>query len=157
MSPEQASAGDVSQRSDIFAFGILVWELLAGRRLYKGGNDLETLRLAQRAEVPPLPRKGRPWEEHAQALLDRALDPRPEARFSAADLLHDGIRDIMLATDIVPNQLRFAEFLREQFGDDLIARRREREHALEIIAAPRPGGTGGDGPPNGIERRRPAG
>jgi serine/threonine protein kinase len=154
MSPEQARAEEVDARADVFGLGILVWELLAGRRMYKGGNELETLRLAQDAAVPRLPRRGRSWEDDAQALLDRALAPDRARRLRTADELHDGIRDIILGHDILCSQMRFAEFLREQFAPEILAVRREREHALDLIAPPRLGaGTDGDAPPGGVERR----
>ncbi|MBI5500952.1 MAG: serine/threonine protein kinase [Deltaproteobacteria bacterium] len=155
MSPEQARAEEVDARADIFAFGILVWELLAGRRLYKGGNDMDTLRLAQQAEIPPLPRRGRPWEDTAQTLLDRALAFEPARRFQTSEELHDGIRDIILGHDIIVSPVRFAEFLREHFGGETLAVRRERERGVDLIAPPRLGaGRGGDGPPGGIDRRK---
>jgi hypothetical protein len=110
--------------------------------------------MAQQAEIPLLPRRGRPWEDAAQALLDRALHPDRERRLPSADALHDGIRDIILGYDILCSQVRFAEFLRAHFGEEIVTQRREREHMLELIAPPRPGaGTGGDSPPGGIERR----
>ena len=156
MSPEQARAEPVDQRADVFGFGILVWELLAGRRLYKGGNEVETLRMAQEAAIPPLPRRGRPWEDEAQALLDRALACRPSDRFPNTDALHDAIRDIILGFDIHCSQLRFAEFLRENFAEEIVTLRCDRERALDLITAPRPGaGQAGDGPPGGVERRAP--
>ena len=156
MSPEQARGDAVDQRADIFGFGILVWELLAGRRLYKGGNDIETLRLAREAAVPPLPRRGRPWEDAAQDLLDRALARHPADRFPDADALHDAIRDIILGFDIRCSQLGFAEFLRQHFAEQIVPLRRDRERALDLIAPPRhAAGQGGDGPPHGVERRSP--
>ncbi|MBN1774613.1 MAG: serine/threonine protein kinase [Deltaproteobacteria bacterium] len=156
MSPEQARGDEVDQRADVFGFGILVWELLAGRRLYKGGNEVETLRLAQAAAIPPLPRRGRPWEDEAQALIDRALAPRPADRFHDTDALHDALRDIVLGFDIRCSQLRFAEFLRENFAEEIVTLRCDRERALDLITPPRPGaGQGGDGPPDGVERRSP--
>ena len=157
MSPEQARAEEVDGRADIFAFGILVWELLAGRRLYKGGNDLDTLLLAQRAEIPPLPRRGRPWEDAAQALLDRALAPDPARRFPNADVLCDEIRDIILGFDIVVSPVRLSAFLQEHFATETLGARAERARGIDLIAPPREGaGRGGDGPPDGVDRRRSA-
>src|SRR5882724_11233120 len=54
MSPEQASGALVDRRSDIFALGILLWEALAGRRLFLGATDTETIARILRCAVPPL-------------------------------------------------------------------------------------------------------
>jgi serine/threonine-protein kinase len=157
MSPEQARAEEVDARADIFAFGILVWELLAGRRLYKGGNDLDTLLLAQQADIPPLPRRGRPWEDAAQALLDRALAPDPARRFPNADALCDEIRDIILGFDILVSPVRFSAFLQEHFAAETLGMRAQRARGIDLIAPPREGAGRGDaGPPDGVDRRRSA-
>ncbi|MEZ4301753.1 MAG: serine/threonine-protein kinase [Polyangiaceae bacterium] len=63
MSPEHARGEDVDARSDIFAAGIILWELLSGRRFYRaepGGRLLDT---ARRADVQPLPSRGLPREK----------------------------------------------------------------------------------------------
>ena len=43
MSPEQASSGFADQRSDLFSMGIMLWEALTGRRLFRGENNASTL------------------------------------------------------------------------------------------------------------------
>ena len=53
MSPEQADGLDLDARSDVFALGIVLWEQLTGRRLFKGDNDLATQRLVKACQVPP--------------------------------------------------------------------------------------------------------
>src|SRR6266511_4309523 len=50
LSPEAAQGLPVDARTDVFAVGIILWELLAGRRLFLGETDLETVRLVQKAE-----------------------------------------------------------------------------------------------------------
>ncbi|MGM0559236.1 MAG: serine/threonine protein kinase, partial [Myxococcota bacterium] len=59
LSPEAASGEDVDPRTDIFAVGILLWEMLAGRRLFLGDSDYDTLKLVRDAEIPPLKKYGR--------------------------------------------------------------------------------------------------
>src|SRR5689334_24449545 len=54
LSPEAAKGGVVDARTDIFAVGIILWELLAGRRLFMGESDLETVRMVQAARVPSI-------------------------------------------------------------------------------------------------------
>ena len=54
LSPEAACGEEVDARADIFAVGIMLWEMLAGRRLFQGTSDYETVKLVQAAEVPPI-------------------------------------------------------------------------------------------------------
>jgi serine/threonine-protein kinase len=53
MSPEQADGRPIDKRTDVFALGIVFHELLVGRRLFRGSDDLHTLRLVREAEVTP--------------------------------------------------------------------------------------------------------
>jgi serine/threonine protein kinase len=53
MSPEQAWAESVDQRSDIFSTGVVLWELLVGRRLHQAVDIASLLHAVRRAEVPP--------------------------------------------------------------------------------------------------------
>ncbi len=59
MSPEQARGFPVDRRSDVFSMGIVVWEMVAGRRLYRSESELEILRMIVE-EPPPSLRTVRP-------------------------------------------------------------------------------------------------
>jgi serine/threonine-protein kinase len=54
LAPEAAMGHEVDSRADIFAVGIILWEMLAGRRLFTGDSDYETVKLVQQANIPPL-------------------------------------------------------------------------------------------------------
>ena len=88
MSPEQATGQPLDARSDVFSFGIVLYELLAGRRPFDAKNDLELLKSIAHATPAPLP-------EHVPELLrnavDKALEKEPADRYQtmqdlAADL-----------------------------------------------------------------------
>ena len=54
MSPEQATGGSVDARSDIFSFGVVLYELLAGHQPFAGASDLEVLQRVQHQPAEPL-------------------------------------------------------------------------------------------------------
>jgi serine/threonine-protein kinase len=130
MSPEHARGGDVDLRSDLFAAGILLWELCAGRRLYRG-TDAEMLELAARGHVPKLPERGLPDQARLQAILDRALAIDPAARYQSAAEMLDALDHYALGTGLMASQLRFGAFLTEHFAEEMVALRRARERAAE--------------------------
>ena len=69
LSPEAAQGMSVDARTDVFAAGIILWEMLAGRRLFLGESDLETVRLVQKAEIPNL----RDFNPRVPAELDKVI------------------------------------------------------------------------------------
>ncbi|MCK6525463.1 serine/threonine protein kinase, partial [Myxococcota bacterium] len=82
MSPEQALGARLDGRSDLFALGVVLWEALAGQRLFKADTGLQTLERVRDADVPPLPEGAAPPE--LEAVVRRALAREPEDRFADA-------------------------------------------------------------------------
>jgi serine/threonine protein kinase len=90
LSPEAALGEEVDLRTDIFAVGIILWELLAGRRLFVGDTDFATVKLIQQAVVPSLRGIRSDVSEDLERILQRALSRLPNQRYaSARDLGRD--------------------------------------------------------------------
>jgi len=133
MSPEQARGEAVDGRSDVFAAGIVLWELCAGRRLYKAGPDETLLDVARRAAIPPLPVRELHDEPTLHALVRKALARDPNDRFGSASEMLRELEDYAARARLVGSPLRFGEWLLEHFGKDVVASRRGRERALRAI------------------------
>lgn len=83
MSPEQARGRQVDRRSDVFAAGIVLWELLVGARLFDGENEAALL-IAILSEAPAPPSTRDPELKRFDPLVLKALAVDPDARFATA-------------------------------------------------------------------------
>ncbi|MEM9188959.1 MAG: serine/threonine-protein kinase [Myxococcota bacterium] len=89
-SPEQLHGHPIDRRADVFAMGVVLWEVATGRRLFKGASDAETVKRiatgywnSPRAFVPGFP-------EELEQIIQKALAPKPEERYqTAAELARD--------------------------------------------------------------------
>ena len=84
LSPEAALGLPVDGKTDIFAVGIILWELLAGRRLFMGDTDLETVRMVQQAKIPSIRQQNPKVSVELERVILRALAGDPAARYQTA-------------------------------------------------------------------------
>ena len=84
LSPEAALGERVDARADVFALGIVLWEMLAGRRLFLGETDYQTVKLVQQAQVPKLSQINPEVDEEFEALLSKSLARNPADRYQTA-------------------------------------------------------------------------
>jgi serine/threonine-protein kinase len=134
MSPEHARGERIDSRADVFAIGIVLWELAAGRRLYRSGEGRESLlEQARNAQIPELPARGLPDPERLRAIVTRALSPDREQRYpSAASMLRD-LEQYAAAARFTTSPLQLGEWLAKTFGEDIVERRRARERAVAAL------------------------
>ncbi len=128
MAPEHARGEPIDARADVFAAGILLWELCAGRRLYRG-SEQEMLAQAKQADVPPLPMRGLPEHDKLQAVLLRALARYRDDRFQSAAEFLRALEDYAVQARLMASQLRFGSFLTSNFAQEIVELRRARELA----------------------------
>ena len=87
LSPEAASGLDVDHRADVFAVGIILWELFTGRRLFYGDTDYQTVELVRQARVPSIAALNPEIEPELEAIVRKALAKDVNDRYqNAADL-----------------------------------------------------------------------
>lgn len=97
MSPEQVVGYPVDARSDLFAIGIVLAELLTGRRLFTGTNDLDVLLKVRDVELERLDRYGANIPAPLNRLLRRALERKPRDRYQTAAALRDDLGEYLRA------------------------------------------------------------
>jgi serine/threonine-protein kinase len=91
LSPEVATGQDVDERADIFALGVCIWEMLAGRRLFLGDTDYETVQAVSNADVPSLVGVHPEVDPQFEAMILKTLARDPADRFPTARELGDAL------------------------------------------------------------------
>ena len=91
LSPEVATGQDVDERADIFALGVCMWEMLAGRRLFLGDTDYATVQAVSNADVPSLVGVHPEVDPQFEALLLKSLARDPADRFPRAREFGDAL------------------------------------------------------------------
>jgi serine/threonine protein kinase/TolB-like protein len=106
MAPEQARGGSVDARADLFAFGVVLYEMLAGERPFRGATATATVAAILTEDPPPLPGRVPPA---LQRIVSQCLEKRPEDRFSSAHDLALALEAASSSSEPVPISVTGAE------------------------------------------------
>ncbi|MBW2731092.1 MAG: serine/threonine protein kinase [Deltaproteobacteria bacterium] len=97
LSPEVASGAPVDHRADIFASGIILFELLTGRRLFYGETDYQTVELVRQAKIPSLSTINPAVPAELNQIVQRALARDPDHRFQHAYEMQEALAQFLFA------------------------------------------------------------
>jgi len=124
MSPEQVAGLELDARSDVFAVGIILYELLTASRLFKSESDFATLEKVRYVELfPPHLLNPKIAPELSQLIL-RALRRDRSQRIESAEALHEGLMRFAIMHSENCSSRDLENLLQQQFS---AAQQRERE------------------------------
>jgi serine/threonine protein kinase len=117
MSPEQASGQAIDARSDQFALGVVMWELLTGKRLFKGDSDMMTLRLVKDCQVPPPSQLNPKLPPGLDEVVMRALAPTPDKRYPDCGAFRLALEDYVIQLRLPASNAHLSAYLRELYAE----------------------------------------
>jgi serine/threonine protein kinase len=119
MSPEQVRGLPLDRRSDIFSAGIVLWELLCGRSLFKGESEVETLEKVRNAVIPAI----RSVQPSVPVLLERitgkALAAEPSERFATARDFQQELERFLSGSRYAYSQREMSILMQESFAEEI--------------------------------------
>ena len=121
MSPEQILGQPLDGRSDVFSMGIVLAEMLTGRRLFAAASDLELLLMVRRADLSRLDKYGKHIPAELDAILRKVLQRNRDRRYASAGQFRDALADWLATCTQRTGASRLASFIRglETQGGDL--------------------------------------
>jgi serine/threonine protein kinase len=131
LAPEQARGEQADPRTDVYAAGIILWELLTGRPLHDTGDDaVKNLEKARHPRIEPPSHLTRGLPTSLDNVVQRALAPDRQNRFRTAEEFRKALADELGRIAPTTDASRVSTFLRDLFPDEIKSESQERERLL---------------------------
>ncbi|MFT3771379.1 MAG: serine/threonine-protein kinase [Minicystis sp.] len=118
MAPEQARGAHVDPRTDVFAAGVMLWEGIAGRRMWKGVADIVVLTHLGSGNIPRIRDVVPEVDDGLAAICDKALAVAPGDRYESANAMHEALEAWLAASPERPSARDVGKYVAEKFADD---------------------------------------
>lgn len=138
MSPEQAQGLPLDGRSDVFSLGIMLFELCTGKRLFRGANEMETLKMIVEGEYPK-PRALNPnLQQRLEDIILRALEKDLTKRYQSARDMQAELEDYIRTEQMKVSPLSLGAWMQHLFAEKLASQKHmlaQGKQLAEVIAA----------------------
>jgi serine/threonine protein kinase len=117
MSPEQCRGEDVDRRSDVFALGVLLYELTTATRLFRGTNEFALIQDITGKDAPPPSSRRADYPPALEAIVMRALARDREARYATAEDLQLALERFAHDARLAVSELALRRYMHVLFGE----------------------------------------
>jgi len=131
MSPEQVQGELLDRRSDVFALGIMLFELTTGQRLYTADSEMKLMMRVSEASVPRPSSVVAGYPPELEEIVLRVLARQPSERYATAEALADDLEAFVgTATGVEPST-RLSRTMNQLFADRILAKDGVLEYLLK--------------------------
>jgi serine/threonine protein kinase len=138
MSPEQILGKPLDRRSDVFALAVVMYEMLAIRRLFHRDSDFLTFKAITEEPIPDIRERRPDLPAGMRAALLQAMARDPSGRFDSAQAFGNALRNAVSTLGGPATPADLARVLVSDFGDEMVARDEILKAADEPAPPPRP-------------------
>ncbi len=133
MAPEQVHGDRVDRRADIFAMGVMLWEAVTGKRMWKKMSDIAILAKIASGEVPTLRETAPDADPELAAICDKALAFDESKRYATAAEMHEDLERYLTATGQGVTAREVGKVVAEKFTTERAAVKRVVESELKDV------------------------
>ncbi|MCB9764601.1 MAG: protein kinase [Alphaproteobacteria bacterium] len=134
MSPEQAKGEDIDQRTDLFAAGVLLYEMLCGEHPFRQPSEIKTIAAIRKCEYQPPSFVNPDVPYGLEVILDQALAQDPTQRFTSATAFKEALTKFFHDAGFIFSHSTLAAFLKGLFPEATRGRRRPPQKAGQVVA-----------------------
>ena len=142
MSPEQVDGLEVDWRTDIFAMGIMLWEMLSEQRLFLTNNEMSTLRKIRDCKIPSLREIDPNIPVELEKIVNKGLARNKNQRYQTSAEMQKDLQSFLNRYNPDFSSQDFSEFIKDIYSDEILeARKRQVAYSkvdvpLDIPSAP---------------------
>ncbi|MDX9723967.1 MAG: serine/threonine-protein kinase [Myxococcota bacterium] len=135
MSPEQVKGDSIDRRSDIFASGIILYEMLNMRRLFTGGSDLDIMLRVRDVSADKELAQGISLPEDLAAIVRKALARNPDERYQSCGDFHDDLLEFLYRNRLRVTSSDLGRFMERLFQKDIEQDKIRRQKLRDQVEA----------------------
>ncbi|WP_320041767.1 protein kinase [uncultured Desulfobacter sp.] len=115
LAPEQALGKGADHQSDLYALGIIFYEILSGKRLYKFENELEALSTLPTMVVPPINTIRTDIPDELNQIVMKCLEKDPKNRYDSGKMIYDDLAQFRKNQNISFDETNLIDFMAKRF------------------------------------------
>jgi serine/threonine-protein kinase len=132
MSPEQVAGEPIDRRTDVFALGVVLWELTTGQRLFRMENDLDTLAKVQECNVPRPSTIVRGYPIDLEKIVMKALAKNKNERYRTSREFSRALQSLLMRRGLFIASDEVASYMASIFADRIQKREAHLRWAAEV-------------------------
>ena len=115
LSPEQALGKEVDHQADIYALGIIFYEILTGKRLYRFENELEAILKIPTMVIPPIMEQRPDIPKKLNTIVEKCLKKEKVSRYQTGKELHDDLIKLKNSMHMTYDESNLTDFMIQRF------------------------------------------